>query len=69
MKPPRRKSSRSQPESQTGNISRRDFYAHVLQYIHYVEDTLMSHKALTPAEWSNSVLRNKGVQIKEMMEQ
>jgi hypothetical protein len=29
----------------------------------------MSHKALTPAEWSNSVLRNKGVQIKEMMEQ
>ena len=69
MKPPRRKLPRSQPESQTGKLSRRDFYANVIQYIDYVEDKMLSRGVLTRAEWKDSVLRNKGVQLKEMMQE
>jgi len=43
--------------------TKRDFLAHVYQYVHYVEDVLC-----TRTHWPESTVRKKGIQLKQMMQ-
>ena len=46
--------------------SKRDFCAHIWQYLHYVEDEMCT-KIYNKVHWRDSLLRKKGEQIKTMM--
>jgi hypothetical protein len=47
-------------------LSKRDFLAHIHQYLHYVEDIMCTFK-YKGVGWKESTLRQKGEQIKEMI--
>ena len=47
----------------TSKPSKRDFLAHVYQYVHYVEYVLC-----TRTHWPESTVRKKGIQLKQMMQ-
>jgi len=48
---------------QPTKVTKRDFLAHVYQYVHYVEDVLC-----TRTHWPESTVRQKGIQLKQMMQ-